>query len=86
MIGESGRRYKDGAPKRKLVNEKALKEGQLYPNLNVPRSWKSDSDSRTINKNFEQVSMVQIIPPRVNFSQRVSGGTGHSHPHREGVR
>jgi len=67
IIGDSGKRNKDGSAKRVLVSESVLEEGIAHPKLPVPRAWKTDSDARTINKNFDQVSkMMNIVLSRID--------------------
>jgi len=68
IIGDSGRRYKSGAPRRTMVYEADLKDGVAHTNLPVPKSWKADSDARTINKNFQQITKMinEIVLARVD--------------------
>ncbi|GBG25983.1 Hypothetical Protein FCC1311_022032 [Hondaea fermentalgiana] len=79
IIGESGKRYKDGTARRRLVTEPALAAGVDYPKLPVPSAWKADSDTQTINHNFEQLSKMinEVVLARIdtvetNMDKRLS--------------
>jgi len=68
IVGDSSRRYKNGAPRRIMVGEEELAQGLAPQKLPVPKAWKSDSDSATINKNFQQITrmMNDILLSRID--------------------
>uniref|UniRef100_A0A7S3PRM0 Uncharacterized protein n=1 Tax=Aplanochytrium stocchinoi TaxID=215587 RepID=A0A7S3PRM0_9STRA len=67
----NGKRYKDGSSIRRMVTEDQLGKGNLS-HLGIPKSWRSQSDTKTINSNFKEVGKMfnDVILPRIDTLEK----------------
>ena len=62
----NGKRTTEGSPVRKIITEDQLGTKD-YSHLKIPKTWKSHSDSTTINLNFKEfTSMFDVVLSRLN--------------------